>query len=166
MKSNVDPSFFLNLEKVEIPATSGNTNLSEYFKNINLKIDPEFTEFIKSAGPTFSNPGMILDLFQTMPGKNEDGIIVPYLNIYQDIEPGEACAIIQFLDSPEGEKFLTIPEGEEEINIILGYLGDEEMVKKVIFIEHEFENGVDEIHLHIRKLDKWGDNNPLVIKIT
>jgi hypothetical protein len=56
-----------------------------------------------------------------------------------------------FLNSPHGRLLLTIPDVEEEVEIVLGYTTD-----SVVYLEHELEAGKkEEYHLHVRAKGAW-----------
>lgn len=56
--------------------------------------------------------------------------------------------ILKHLGGPDFDK-LTVPEDEEEFNLVLGFaLIDAEL--QVLFVEHELKGGKEEIHLHAR----------------
>ena len=70
------------------------------------------------------------------------------------------CAVLTYLQSREGAWLLQIPEGKEEVNLILGYLPEGE----VLYLEHEEEEGKEEeYHLHIRPEGFWDEDDPVVV---
>jgi hypothetical protein len=38
-------------------------------------------------------------------------------------------------------------------------------VYSVIFVEHEWKDGLQEIHLHVRPLNQWGEDMPMVLTV-
>ena len=71
-------------------------------------------------------------------------------------------AVLAYLGG-EGWSLLDIPAGDDEVNLILDYV-EIEGRGYVAFIEHEIEGGEEEIHLHVRPLNRWGyGDNPFVI---
>ena len=78
--------------------------------------------------------------------------------------PQEICAMLRFLGEPEHEDLIAIPNGESEVNIILGYPSIQ-CTKRVLYLRHELENGVGGIHLHVRDMNRWEDKTPKVLMI-
>jgi hypothetical protein len=70
---------------------------------------------------------------------------------------------LSYLGSEEGFSVLDIPEGKEEVNLVLGYTVTADGREIVLFVEHELEDGVEEIHLHARREDWDGDDVPMVL---
>ena len=128
--------------------------LEGVFRGRNLKIDPAFTSFIASGrdeAPIAAFSGVI-----HRPDDRSNYDIQDYYST-KELVPNAALQLLGYLDSV-GANILEIPAGEDEINIILGYANG-----VCYYVEHEFEDGVDEIHLHARAVSReWGDDKPFI----
>lgn len=82
-------------------------------------------------------------------------------NTARELEPSIACAILAHL-SNEGRSLLDIAEGEEEVNLVIGCT-EKQGVIFILYVEHENERGVDEIHLHAKPITKLGDDTMMVL---
>ena len=142
------------------PEMSGNTNYDHLFKGVKKKTDDFFGRFVNSQGEKFSDGPREYQLFQTGDDTRSDSAIISALNICNFVTPGELRATMEYLNTDEGKKLLAIPQGEEEVNFILGYAKDENEKPHVLFVEHELEHGEEEIHFHSRPLDRWRNDNP------
>ncbi len=107
-------------------------------------------------------------IFQTEEGENNDDLILQMFNVAPpEVEP--ASAVLEYL-AGEGRRYLDIPLGQDEVHLILRYGDfsgyDEPEDYKPVLIEHEFEHGVDSIHLHAYDLNSWkADQFPMVLVI-
>lgn len=72
---------------------------------------------------------------------------LPVANLAEKDE-NVALRALLFLDSRHGTKFLSVPEGDDEMDVVLGYTED-----KVLYLEHELEEGKEEYHLHLRPMN-------------
>ena len=61
-------------------------------------------------------------------------------------------AVLFHLNGEDGQVALQIPEGDDETDVIICYIG-----KDVVYLEHELEDGKEEEwHLHMRpKKEEW-----------
>ncbi len=144
------------------PAKSGVTSLNNLFKGMKIKADPFFEEFLWKNGENFHDDAREYFLFKTDSSSNSDSIIMKEFEIVEFSTPAELRATLEWLDG-EGRYLLDIPEGQEETNFIIGYAiadNNRNNVQYVFYVEHEFEHGAREIHLHVKTLDKWHDDNP------
>lgn len=141
------------------PAISGQVNYKDLFPGLLTRIDESFSKFIEDGnlGENFSAVEREYYLFQTDEAFGSDTEIINKFNINELMTPDELMADLNYLNE-EGSKLLDIPEGEVEVNLILGYINDIETGGRlVIFVEHEYKakDGREEIHFHCRPLDSW-----------
>lgn len=142
------------VSKFIVPLSSGVVDFIAFFPGKNVKVDAKFRELIEFTRGQYVSVPLECEVCNA-----------PGLQAVDDIRfgrsepsPNQICAILAYLGG-EGSSVLDIPEGEGEINLILAYT-----TNSVIFIEHEFEHGKEEIHLHARGFNQWnGDDNPLVL---
>ncbi len=158
-ESAVDADVLLRLIRiVPIWTIAGPVNISWMFAGHEalVKVDERFKEFLKPLGSTYNHTRIDAKLYQTDGGTNES--IKTIFGIDNDLDPNRLYAVVDHL-SRAGFELLTIPEGEEEVNIIIGYADG-----VVYYVEHEFEDGEREIHLHARPEGRhWGDDKPLIL---
>jgi hypothetical protein len=123
-----------------------------------LKIDSLFEKFVKDHNPhEHHDDEFYCSLYQT-DGGTDDSIRTEF-GITRTLTPSVLHVVLKYLSTDEGFALLEIPQGEEETNIIIGYADG-----IVYYVEHEFEDGVREIHLHARvALREWGNDKPLVM---
>lgn len=149
------------------PSQTGTTDLNRLFPGVKKKIDPQFKKFVSNKygqAYEYEQDEAQYRLFETLPGLNTDRHIFDqiYGMAAAALGPQELMANLEFL-SQNFLEFLSIPEGQEELNFILGYAKDTDLNPMpcfVYFIEHEMENGQQEIHFHARPLNQWGDDCP------
>ena len=157
---DLKPSLVANFT---VPTTSGSRYLLDFFPKKNVRrIDSAFRKFVDGVNLGYAAGDFACRLFQTTKGGSSDYAIQEALGPCV-VDANRVCVLLDYL-AGTGSSFLFIPPGEEEVNIILGYA----LVKgvhRVLFVEHEFEHGVREIHLHARKLNEWGDDAPMVIVV-
>ena len=137
-------------------------NVLGFFPDITVKVDPEFQKFLDSGHKPTTHDTIKGEVFQTNHNSNRDDTIITEFGLGK-LAPSVVviCSLLAYLGSDEGFSLLKIPKGEDEVNLILGYT-IVEGVPYVLYIEHEFENGVEEIHLHIRDLNRWRKDTPMV----
>ena len=144
------------IETFRIPPSTGHVDPECFFKGRKVKIDNQFHEFAVSIGPRYSIKGFSGSVHQTRGGSSAD--IVKAFEL-QRLTPEHIFVLLHYLNM-DGSHLLEIPKGEDEANIILGFSNG-----VCYYVEHEFENDVDEIHLHARPATRdWGADKPLVIK--
>ena len=139
------PEWIFNL-----PAGSGRLESSELFPGKVVKVDESFFTSLGSGEYRLDQvrqfrvyvqiPTNILDKF-------------PVLRIPEDRDA--ICAALAHLSQGT---ILGVPEGEEEVNFILGVAGD-----LVLFVEHEVEGGKEEFHLHARPMSRLGKKLYMVL---
>lgn len=138
-------------------ASSGSVNTSCLFlgRGADVKIDARFLRFTEELGDSYSHKRFEVKICTTDGGTSTS--IRSAFGIEEDIDPNKLYAILAYL-SGSGFDLLTIPDREEEVNIIIGFTDD-----IVYYVEHEFEDGVREIHLHARPATRpWDDDKPLI----
>lgn len=119
----------------------GKADLDQFFPNFDgiVKLDDSVRAFLRlGLYPEFE----IAKSFPVKVIRHENG--GSFKNLLQGwaIMPSrdDVCAVLSYLGTPEGFKLLGIPEGKEEVNILLGFFtyGTKTLV---LHIEHEKENG-------------------------
>ena len=161
-----EPTQGANLEgQITIPASSGSTELTNFFYGKSMKIDeveiePEFQEFIDTIGPQYkTTENLICHTSSVEHGGKTIGELAG-----EDLLTGhQVCAILAHLGSG-GSSFLKIPEGADEVNIILGPVIIDG-ARFVLFIEHEIEDGVERISLHAKLPSHVEDGVARVLRI-
>jgi hypothetical protein len=134
------------------------------FPKAKIVCDDFFTQFMQPLNGNFSDKEKLYTIFKTDRSSQNDNSIIQGLNITNYTTPDEVYATLVYLASPQGAHLLDLPalpnsQEEYETNLILGYI---EMNGKlwVLFIERELEKGEEELHLHIRRLNRWETDCP------
>lgn len=135
-------------------------DIPNMFPGVSLKIDQGFQMFLDKdrRSDLFSDKERRYQFFQTTPETNQDGDIVEIFNVEELSTPGEILANIEYLGR-NMQEFLCIPEGQDEVNFILGY-GCVNNTPCVFYLEHELEGDNPEIHLHMKRPNMWGNDLP------
>jgi hypothetical protein len=140
---------------------SGDTvTVTEAFSGNRLKVEPGFALFL--GNEAWETKALMCRVYEMEVGISDPSII-RMLGITNEIDRDDVRAVLTYLAiNWVGKDTLEIPEGEEEVNLILGYQGG-----WVFFIEHELEPGKEEeFHLHVRpKKEKW-KRAPRVLVVT
>ncbi len=142
-------------------------DLRDYFPGETVIIDARFAEYLGWSGRTISTPTLSVALISTLRPENADQV---YRAVIRKMPSGEYLsaayghAVLAFLGSKAGLGLLAIPEGMDEINLIIGYMRKGQQTF-VLYVEHEFEDGQREIHLHARPVDQWDDDLPYALII-
>jgi len=150
-----------------IPARYGAVDLRGCFPRIpvaQVRIDKELREFAKTA------PSTQYSLEQPLPCEMEkasDGGVLSSLLGLTDktkLNVDQVCAIMVYFGT-DGWRFLELPSQKKEISILMGYVpvGGKHYA---VMIEHEYNNGKEEIDLHVRKPGHQEYGPVLVLKIT
>jgi hypothetical protein len=143
-----------------IPAGSGhNFMVMEAFAGARVIIDPGFMAII-GGQDALAREDLNCLVLEAEVGVSDESIIE---ESKVGFEPGKIRAAIFYLGrSEDGEVALAIPQGEYEVNLILGYTDC-----SVLFLEHEIEDGKEEeYHFHIRpRKEKW-KRAPRVLVVT
>ena len=140
-----------------------------------LVVDPAYRRYFErfmggSEGTYQIGNAFRCIIWQTEDAENNDQFISSVLNVVDNIEPEELCAFLVFLGR-EAYSILDIPEGKDEVHLILGYFDVEEEETpipdyKPFVVEHEFEHGVDSVHQHVYERDSWKqDEFPMVLTV-
>ena len=135
-------------------------DIPNMFRGVTLKIDQGFQMFLDKdrRSDLFSDKERRYQFFQTTPETNQDGDIAELFGIEELSTPGEILANIEYLSRNMSE-WLKIPEGQDEVNFILGY-GYINGYPCVFYLEHELEDDKPEIHLHVKRPNMWGNDLP------
>lgn len=153
-----NPSLLISSSEFIRPKMEGRTD-TNLFGKIPVKIDPLFKKHILDPlGENYSDEERRYFFFQTGSDNNSDTSIIDDIDIKEFSTPSEIFANLAYLSA--NPALLKIPAGQEEINFILGYLLIGGKIH-VAFMEHEFEDGKEEIHLHLRLINSWGDDTPI-----
>lgn len=152
---------------VTVPAAEGTIDLNAFFPGVKVCADPGFKVFIEWTGLRFNTAGRDLkcSLFQAEEGES-DSVIEKQMHRRFTADAPFFAAVLKFLGG-EGSDLLAIPEGAEEVNLVLAYVvipGG----KVVLYVEHELEPGKEEeIHLHARRPSEthWNGEEPLVLDL-
>lgn len=127
-----------------------------------LKVDQSLRDFLTSENFEWEVRGLGLDVLRAEKGVSDDDIACSFAvrnDDNSDVTFIFAC--LAHLDSTEGEKILAIPEGEDETDVIICYIGDD-----VVYLEHEHEEGEDEEwHLHKRSKKSVWNRAPKVVVV-
>ncbi len=151
-----------------IPASLGNVDLIGFFPGKNVKIDPGFYDLVAATGVIYETPRPLVCRVHQMQAGYIDTQIIPLLGLpHSNPDWNVVCALLSYLGSHElegGNAILGIQDGLEEASLILGYLWDNKgLPTRVVFVEREIEGGVEQIHLHVKRINKWcADDVPLV----
>ena len=133
---------------------------AHYFegRGVELKVDARFDAFVKDHNPyEHLDNEFYCSLYQA-DGGTDDSIRTQF-GVVKKLAPSKLHVVLKYLSTDEGFALLDIPEEEDETNIILGYADG-----IVYYVEHEFEHGVREVHLHARvALREWGNDKPFVM---
>lgn len=136
----------------------GELNPLDVFPGKVVKIDEPFRDLLGNGEYTICADNVFC-VYQTEAGESVDDVIFRSVStIGVSLHREHICAFLVYLATDEGAKLLVIPEGQDEVNIILGYTND-----LVFFVEHEMEHGVEEFHLHARPRNRWKEPYPMVI---
>jgi hypothetical protein len=134
-----------------IPATNGDAErLFTAFKGKDFQIDPGCMVDVIVGSGTETIPWAAAELrcqlFDAGVGVSDDSLIKESLGL-SDFNRDNVCsALVLLATTEEGKSALAIPEGQHEVNVILGYTKT-----SVFFLEHELEPGKEEeFHLHVR----------------
>lgn len=152
------------LTTTKVPFRSGRVDLRGFFPRLPEKqiiVDPKLLEFVK----TIKQYDLQRPLRCEIDSSPNGGILSVLLNITDktSLDVHQLCGILVHLGT-DGWPLLAISSKEEEINILVGYL----LVKRkfyAVLVEHEFNNGVEEINLHVRTPKHNEDDPVLVLKI-
>ncbi|MEI6280498.1 MAG: hypothetical protein WCP17_00660 [bacterium] len=153
------------VKRFSISRASGYTNPESFFDGRVVRVDRDFRKLIETAGEKYYVDHLDCKVFQTHTGSNTDKIITEslFLDISKSPDTRRICAILAYLGK-EDFSLLEIPEGKREIQLILGYVSVSSKWS-VLYLEHEKEGGVsNEVHLHVRSLNRWGNKTPMVLK--
>lgn len=147
---------------VSVPISRGSVNLPTFFPGKTLKVDSLFQEFLSmTVGVQYVSPQFNAFLYQTRVGGNNDEVMMRTFNINGTLDGNSACAILKHLGGV-GSPILEVHPGENERNIVLGYM----LLRSsayVLYVEHELEHGVDEVHLHAQSLNRWDRKTPMIL---
>jgi hypothetical protein len=132
--------------------------LSNIFHGKSIRVDRAFEKLV-TVGDDLS-----CQLFSVPKGWN-DGQIIAWISRNKGINLGgiKICAVLEYLGN-EGSSLLDVPEGEKEVNLILGYT-TVDGVPSVFFVEHEWEQIVEEFHFHVKPMNKWNDDTTLLVLV-
>jgi hypothetical protein len=132
------------IAELVIPGNSGSTKLQTMF--VSARVDKYFQEFVDNhLGPMWSSKGFPCAIYEKKPDTDLGLLALNCLQIDSSEEANKLLALLRYL-ATEGNFLLNIPKREEEVNFVLGYVKEEDLV---LFIEHEQEDGKEEeYHLH------------------
>lgn len=134
------------MKTYKLPPNNGSTNLETLFAGLGITVfvDYFFRNVLKRLDQRWSTPLFKFTLIEKPAGEELDP------STLANIKGSERQDMVySFLSGLAGDfrHLLDIPKGEEEVNMVCGWVEDLEMV---LFVEHEIENDVEEIHLHAR----------------
>jgi len=147
-----------------IPPSCGSTDFQEFFPGKTVEVDRIFRQLLEDD-LQYACGSLHFRMFDVqVDDPNSDDAMVATLGIQHDLDGDTACALLKYFGN-EGWCHLAIPEGREEVNVVLGYAMVDGMVY-VFYLEHELEHGVEEVHLHVRELNQWDDDDmPLLVVV-
>lgn len=135
-------------------------DVESYFPEIKVVVDARFATYLEvGRRRTFSMPCMKCAIITPSGPNDADVVFQAILEGRYTLSVPLLHALLCYLGSKEGMKVIAIPEDEDEINLILGYVRHGER-DYVYYVEHEFEHGEREIHLHARPVGLWTDDLP------
>jgi hypothetical protein len=148
----------ISAERFILPASSGSTTDHErFFPGKTVTMDWAFRAFLWSIGSGYATPDLVGVLYHIGMGTTDDEVIRE-LNDSQIVFDGHrVCGILAYLGGEVGSTILNIPEGEDAINVVVGYTNIKG-TQYVLFVEHEFKGGVDVIHLRARRFNQLGND--------
>jgi hypothetical protein len=155
------------VKNIVIRGSSGPVDVEGFFPGKTIVIDPEFQELLQSVGAQYASENLSCRLSQVGAGYADVSIITALNLAKKDagLNWNHICAALSYLGG-DGSSILEIPEGEEEVNVILGYSSGAGGINSVVFVEHEFEHEVEEFHLHVRQIGQWNDRlGPMVLEM-
>jgi hypothetical protein len=142
-------------------------DLKKYFTGKTVVVDEQFAKCLEQSHETTSTPKLSVAVVYIPSLRDADDI---YRAIFRRMPTGEypsavyGHAVLAFLGSEQGKELLAIPKEMDEINLIIGYMCEDGKVF-VLYVEHEFEDGVREIHLHARPVGTWFNDIPRALII-
>jgi hypothetical protein len=145
-----------------IPASSGSTKHLEQFFKAKVRVDQTFQNFVDNGGPDYRTERLDCRIYQSIVGCNSDEAIISSLTLGRHLNMHLIPPILKYLGS-EGISLLSIPEGTDRANLILGY-SHISGVKYVLFIRHKTDVDHVEYHLLARPTNHWRpEDTPMVI---
>ena len=162
MSPNIKPMYSL-----EVPERSGRIDLRGFFPRIPEKqvvVDEALLEFVttsKTKHYTLEQP-LKCDVEKASLGGVLSGLL--NLTVRTMLNLDQMCAIMVYLGT-DGWPILNIKSQEEEINVLIGYLQVGRSYY-ALMVEHEYNDGKEEINLHMRKPNHKEDDPVLILKIT
>lgn len=140
--------------------SSGKTNLRRFFPRKTVRIDVEFSKCVGGLGATWTTQTQsFFSVYKKPPGED---LNVPWV---LGVIPTTATALNQIFSLLNylrgiGSSLLYVPKGEEEKNVLIGF---DRRRNLMLFVEHEFKNGVEEIHLHARPAYRLKDDELTIL---
>ena len=145
-----------------IPETGDAERLFPRFPEAQVRMDPAFRKFIGSAGFGFALREPLACSVHKAEGGGE---FEDLLGSSEELNRDQVCAILSYLTG-DGWSLLEIPAGQEEVNLVVGYVYVDGN-KYVLYVEHEMEEGKkEEIHLHVTEPDDEEGDALLVLQMT
>ncbi|MBP6883823.1 MAG: hypothetical protein KBC06_01155 [Candidatus Pacebacteria bacterium] len=141
-----------------IPAQSGRVDFRGFFPWAEIcNISHTFEMFMKDLGHNYQAPEFVAKMFHSE-GDETAGFWCKFtLAFNSPFEPNKICAILNYLGSEDGSRVLDVPEGQTEINIILGYTMEDGGGAYVLYLTLKLRtNNVKEIHLDAKSLSGEG----------
>lgn len=132
----------------------------EYFaeRGAILTCDAVFEKFLKAHNPyEHLDKNFYCSFYQTKGGTNAS--IMSEFGVTTTLTPNMLHVVLRFFSSDGGFAFLKIPDGDDEIHLIIGYA---ESV--IYYVEHAYKKGIRTVHLGARSaLREWRNEKPLVM---
>ena len=152
--------------RIEIPMVAGLVDVPSFFPELliaNIRVDQPVRMFLKSEGSGFAlDETLICDL----DAGSEETNFSEILGDRESLSVVQVCGILSYLGSKEGLSLLKIPEGWEEMNLLIGWIDIEKGRRFVLYVEHELEEGKEEeLHIHIALPKKKEDREVLVLRL-
>jgi hypothetical protein len=151
---------------------SGLTDFDMLFPGITFKVDDEVRLWLSGDFMDFKADELVCDVYDPLGTHRLDDRIIDATGL-ELIRPNRSnlWAILHYLSLHKDDgaaSFFNVPEDEEEVRFILGYMYFDGTLR-VIEIEHEKEEGSAEaVHIHAEELnrerERWSTSKLLVIK--
>lgn len=151
----------------------GIIDLFGFFPGKRVKIDKAFHELAlgENGDPDYSCGELKCRLFE---GSTDDIQMAALFGAPKVANSSRLCSILRYLGN-EGESLLDIPAGADRKVVIVGYLYNRDwQPSRVIFVEHEFQQRVEQFCLRVRTLskgewqlnkNKWRAENPPAVLV-
>ncbi len=149
------------MKTFEIPVADGFVNTRAFFINLHgpVKVDLPVLAFLNSENGRFALKEPFVCNLDEGSGGMQFGDL---LGERAALTVSQVCGILAHIGGG-GWDLLDITSGQEEVNLLLGWISIDER-PYVLYVEHEKEEGKgEEVHIHATTPDKKEDDLVLVL---